>query len=103
MVDEYPKTAGNLVAIEDVPEDQTSRYGILSLASDDGKLVKVNGMVENPRRVKRRRVARFWDVIFYRRKYSSNWTSKNRRKRRNPVNGRHGRNAGQSSFPRHAR
>lgn len=48
MVDEYPKMAGNLVAIEDVPEDQTSRYGILSLASDDGKLVKVNGMVEKP-------------------------------------------------------
>ena len=48
MVDEYPKTAGNLVAIEEVPLEQTSRYGILSISSDDGKLVRVNGMVEKP-------------------------------------------------------
>ena len=48
MVQEYPKTAGNLVAIEEVPQSQTSRYGILSIASDDGKLVRVNGMVEKP-------------------------------------------------------
>ncbi len=48
MVDEYPKTAGNLVAVEDVPQDQTSRYGILSIATDDGKLIRVNGMVEKP-------------------------------------------------------
>lgn len=48
MIDEYPKTSGNLVAIEDVPQDQTSRYGILSISSDDGKLVRVNGMIEKP-------------------------------------------------------
>ena len=48
MIQEYPKTAGNLVAIEEVPQNQTSRYGILSIASDDGKLVRVNGMVEKP-------------------------------------------------------
>jgi len=48
MVDEYPKNAGNLVAIEEVPLEQTSRYGILSISSDDGKLVRVNGMVEKP-------------------------------------------------------
>ena len=48
MVDEYPKTAGNLVAVEDVPQDQTSRYGILSIATDDGKLIRVDGMVEKP-------------------------------------------------------
>ncbi len=48
MVEEYPKTAGNLVAIEEVPQSQTSRYGILSISSDDGKLVRVNGMVEKP-------------------------------------------------------
>lgn len=48
MVEEYPRTAGNLVAIEDVPEEQTSRYGILSIENDDGKLVRVNGMVEKP-------------------------------------------------------
>ena len=48
MVDEYPKTAGNLVAIEEVPESQISRYGVLSIASDDGRLVRVNGMVEKP-------------------------------------------------------
>lgn len=49
MVEEYPKTLGNLVAIEEVPQEQTFRYGILSVASDDGKLVQVNGMVEKPK------------------------------------------------------
>lgn len=49
MVEQYPKTLGNLVAIEEVPYEQTSRYGILSLESDDGKLVRVNGMVEKPK------------------------------------------------------
>ena len=48
MVDEYSKNLGNLVAIEEVPLEQTSRYGILNVASDDGKLVRVQGMVEKP-------------------------------------------------------
>lgn len=49
MVEEYPKTLGNLVAIEEVPQEQTFRYGILSVAADDGKLVQVSGMVEKPK------------------------------------------------------
>jgi UTP--glucose-1-phosphate uridylyltransferase len=32
-----------------VPHDQTSRYGILDIESDDGRLVAVRGLVEKPK------------------------------------------------------
>jgi UTP--glucose-1-phosphate uridylyltransferase len=49
MVDVYEKTGGNVVAVMDVPREQTSRYGILDVGSDDGKLVEVRGLVEKPK------------------------------------------------------
>ena len=48
MVETYERTGGNLVAVENVPADQTFRYGILDPETDDGKLVKIRGMVEKP-------------------------------------------------------
>jgi UTP--glucose-1-phosphate uridylyltransferase len=48
MIDAYNVTGGNMVGVVDVPRDQTNRYGILDVSSDDGKLVKVQGMVEKP-------------------------------------------------------
>lgn len=48
MVAAYAKTGGNLVAVEEVPREHTSRYGILDIAKDDGKLVTVKGVVEKP-------------------------------------------------------
>lgn len=39
---------GNLVAVADVPREQTSRYGILDVESDDGRIAKVKGLVEKP-------------------------------------------------------
>ena len=48
MVETYKKTGGNLVAVENVPADQTFRYGILDPETDDGQLVKIRGMVEKP-------------------------------------------------------
>src|SRR5277367_570902 len=39
MVDAYDKRAGNYVAVMDVPREQTNRYGILDVSSDDGSLV----------------------------------------------------------------
>ncbi|HCN31523.1 MAG: UTP--glucose-1-phosphate uridylyltransferase GalU [Candidatus Micropelagos sp.] len=48
MVDAYEKTGGNLVAVENVPTDQTYRYGILDPETDDGQIVKIRGMVEKP-------------------------------------------------------
>ncbi len=49
MVDAYEKHGGNVIAVKDVPKEDTSKYGILDIASDDGKHVKVKGLVEKPR------------------------------------------------------
>src|SRR5712672_2977339 len=48
MVDVYAQTGGNVVAIMDVPREHTSRYGVLDVASDDGRLATVRGLVEKP-------------------------------------------------------
>ena len=42
------ETGGNLVAVMDVPREHTNRYGILDVATDDGRLVSVRGVVEKP-------------------------------------------------------
>jgi UTP--glucose-1-phosphate uridylyltransferase len=48
MVDVYRQTGGNVVAIMDVPREHTSRYGVLDVASDDGRLATVRWLVEKP-------------------------------------------------------
>jgi len=49
MVEVYDKTGGNVVAVMDVPREHTQRYGILDVASDDGRLATVKGLVEKPK------------------------------------------------------
>src|SRR6185312_3460764 len=44
----YNQTGGCVVAVVEVPRDQTNRYGILATGSDDGWLVEVKGLVEKP-------------------------------------------------------
>jgi UTP--glucose-1-phosphate uridylyltransferase len=53
LVEAYEKVGGNLVAVEDVPREQTNRYGILDVvegagAEDGGRLVRAKGLVEKP-------------------------------------------------------
>ncbi len=48
LLDAHRKTGGNVVAVEEVPREQTNRYGILDIASEDGPLVAVKGLVEKP-------------------------------------------------------
>jgi UTP--glucose-1-phosphate uridylyltransferase len=48
MVDAYQETGGNLVAVVEVPREQTRRYGVLDVVSASGKLVKAKGVVEKP-------------------------------------------------------
>ncbi len=48
LIDAHAKVGGHVVAVEDVPRDQTSRYGILDVASDDGRLAAARGLVEKP-------------------------------------------------------
>lgn len=49
MVETYEKVGGNVVAVEDVPREETSKYGILDVVSDDGKLAQAKGLVEKPK------------------------------------------------------
>jgi UTP--glucose-1-phosphate uridylyltransferase len=48
VIDAYMEVGGNLAAVEDVPRDQTNRYGILDVVEDDGRLAKARGLVEKP-------------------------------------------------------
>lgn len=45
----YQDTGGSVVAVVEVPHDQTNRYGILRIGEDDGRLVEVTGLVEKPK------------------------------------------------------
>ena len=46
MVDAYK--GGNMVAVMDVPHEQTGSYGIVKPGADDGRIVQVEGLVEKP-------------------------------------------------------
>ena len=48
LADAYYQTGGNVVAVVEVPREQTNRYGILRTGRDDGRLVEVTGLVEKP-------------------------------------------------------
>jgi len=48
MIDAYAETGGNLVAVENVPREETDRYGILDVRHDDGRLAEAKGLVEKP-------------------------------------------------------
>ena len=41
-------TSGNMVAVMDVPENETQSYGIVAPGKDDGRIVEVAGLVEKP-------------------------------------------------------
>lgn len=48
MMDTYNELGGNLVAAMDVSNEDTARYGILDVKSDNGKTLGVKAMVEKP-------------------------------------------------------
>ena len=48
MSAQYETTGGNLVAVENVPADQTHRYGVLDIDGEHGALIGVKGLVEKP-------------------------------------------------------
>jgi UTP--glucose-1-phosphate uridylyltransferase len=48
LAEAYRETGGSVVAVAEVPPDQTNRYGILEVGEDDGRLVEVSGLVEKP-------------------------------------------------------
>lgn len=48
MVDIYNETGGNIIAVEDVPREETYKYGIVDVQSEDGRSLPVQGLVEKP-------------------------------------------------------
>ncbi len=50
MVDAFGKVGGNIIAVDPVPEDRVSSYGVIAPKSRDGRLIAMSGMVEKPPR-----------------------------------------------------
>lgn len=50
MVEAYNKVGGNIIAVDPVPEECVSSYGVIAPKSRDGRLIEMSGMVEKPSR-----------------------------------------------------
>jgi UTP--glucose-1-phosphate uridylyltransferase len=48
MAEAHGATGGNVIAVMEVPADQTARYGVLDPGEDDGRLVEIRALVEKP-------------------------------------------------------
>jgi UTP--glucose-1-phosphate uridylyltransferase len=48
MIEAFDEYQGNMVAAMEVPDEQTSSYGILDIKEDMGSIVSTKGMVEKP-------------------------------------------------------
>jgi UTP--glucose-1-phosphate uridylyltransferase len=48
MVEAYEKVGGNVVAALEIPESETSSYGVIDPGATDGRLTEIRGMVEKP-------------------------------------------------------
>ena len=49
MIDVYEKHGGNVIAVENVAREETSKYGIVDTGGADGKILPVKGLVEKPK------------------------------------------------------
>ncbi len=49
LMETYATHGGNVVAAKEVPLEDTAKYGILDIRSDDGKTVSIKGLVEKPK------------------------------------------------------
>ena len=47
-VEAYDKHGGNIIAVEEVPEEETHLYGIVEVGEDFGPAFQIKGMVEKP-------------------------------------------------------
>ena len=48
LVDAYEKVGGNVVAMLEVPADETHKYGVVDPGASDGGLIEIRGLVEKP-------------------------------------------------------
>lgn len=49
MLEAYERHGGNIIAAEEVPMEETYKYGILSVKQDYGRTFEIAGMVEKPK------------------------------------------------------
>jgi UTP--glucose-1-phosphate uridylyltransferase len=49
LVAAYEKTGGNVVAVMDVPRDQTKSYGIAAVKNEKAGVAEITGLVEKPK------------------------------------------------------
>ena len=47
-VEAYEKHGGNIIAVEEVPPEETHQYGIVAVGEDHGRDFEITGMVEKP-------------------------------------------------------
>lgn len=48
MMDVYNEKGGNIIAVEEVPEEDTHQYGVVSIGEGNGITWPISGMVEKP-------------------------------------------------------
>lgn len=49
MMDAYATTGGNIIAVDEVPESEVHKYGVIAPKGEmDGPLIQMSGMVEKP-------------------------------------------------------
>jgi UTP--glucose-1-phosphate uridylyltransferase len=48
LVEAYEKTGANIIAVEEVPDSETHKYGVIAPRKQDGRLYEMSGMVEKP-------------------------------------------------------
>lgn len=49
MIDAYNTTGGNIIAVDEVPEAEVSKYGVIAPKGDmAGDLIEMSGMIEKP-------------------------------------------------------
>lgn len=49
MVEMYNETGGNIIAVEDVPREETQKYGIVDTGGNNEKKAAIKGVVEKPK------------------------------------------------------
>ena len=48
-VEAYNEFGGNVLALEEVPSEETHQYGVVAVGADHGRACEITGMVEKPR------------------------------------------------------
>ena len=47
-IEAYNEHGGNIIAVEEVPMEDTSKYGVVAIGKDHGHTFEISGMVEKP-------------------------------------------------------